>query len=228
MTQILSRPVSSGDIAAGLKALGLKSASAEVHASLRSFGKIENGAGTVVEALLSVLDSVLVPTFCWEASSPPPPADEGLKQNATGADFMMGLPPKPRPFDPVSSPVDCGMGALPRAVLARPGSRRTAHPLNSWTALGPRAAYLAASYHPEDPYRPLKRLEEGGGHVLLLGVGLHAYGFMDAGFKWLTVFYASQLLIIGLGLLPLNLWSSFRANGPASSPGDHSPTPAAS
>jgi hypothetical protein len=44
----------------------------------------------------------------------------------------------------------------------------------------------------------------------MLGIGLHSYGFMDAAFKWLMIFIGSQCLIIALGLLPLNLWRSFR------------------
>jgi len=36
----------------------------------------------------------------------------------------------------------------------------------------------------------------------LLGVGLHSYGFTDSGFFWLMLFFASQVLIMLLGLLP--------------------------
>jgi ABC-type transport system involved in cytochrome c biogenesis permease subunit len=54
--------------------------------------------------------------------------------------------------------------------------------------------------------------------VNMLGIGLHSYGFMDAAFKWLMLFVASQVFIIGLGLLPANLWRSFRAPRPPSSP----------
>lgn len=46
--------------------------------------------------------------------------------------------------------------------------------------------------------------------VNMLGVGLHSYGFMDAAFKWLMIFNVTQAVIIGLGMLPLNLWASFR------------------
>jgi len=38
--------------------------------------------------------------------------------------------------------------------------------------------------------------------VNMLGVGLHSYGFMDQAFLWLMAFVASQLLLIGIGLLP--------------------------
>jgi ABC-type transport system involved in cytochrome c biogenesis permease subunit len=46
--------------------------------------------------------------------------------------------------------------------------------------------------------------------VNMLGIGLHSYGFMDAAFKWLMLFNASQVALIVLGLLPLNIWKSFR------------------
>ncbi|MCX8092132.1 MAG: cytochrome c biogenesis protein CcsA [Verrucomicrobiae bacterium] len=46
--------------------------------------------------------------------------------------------------------------------------------------------------------------------VNMLGIGLHSYGFMDAAFKWLVLFVASQLAFIALGLLPLRYWRSFQ------------------
>jgi cytochrome c-type biogenesis protein CcsB len=46
----------------------------------------------------------------------------------------------------------------------------------------------------------------------MLGIGLHSYGFMDSAFKWLMLFIVSQLVLIGLGCLPLNLWKSFQSS----------------
>ncbi|MBA3849857.1 MAG: cytochrome C biogenesis protein [Opitutus sp.] len=45
----------------------------------------------------------------------------------------------------------------------------------------------------------------------MLGVGLHSYGFMDAAFYALVSFVASQLLLMGIALIPLEKWASFRA-----------------
>jgi len=39
----------------------------------------------------------------------------------------------------------------------------------------------------------------------MLGVGLHAYGFMDSATMWLVVFVASQLAIIATAGLPSRL-----------------------
>ncbi len=64
----------------------------------------------------------------------------------------------------------------------------------------------------------------------MLGIGLHSYGFMDAAFKWLMLFFGSQVALIVLGSLPLNMWKSFQLNDtrpptpPA--PGSAKPAPA--
>jgi hypothetical protein len=44
--------------------------------------------------------------------------------------------------------------------------------------------------------------------VNMLGVGLHSYGFMDQAFKWLVGFIVSQLVLIGLAVLPPRYWRS--------------------
>jgi ABC-type transport system involved in cytochrome c biogenesis permease subunit len=51
--------------------------------------------------------------------------------------------------------------------------------------------------------------------VNMLGIGLHSYGFTSAAFMWLVAFGSSQLLLIGLGLLPRQYWRSFRSTPPA-------------
>jgi len=48
-----------------------------------------------------------------------------------------------------------------------------------------------------------------------LGVGLHAYGFNDTLALALTIFWIINLIFIGMGLLPLRLWLSFRPQLPA-------------
>jgi len=52
--------------------------------------------------------------------------------------------------------------------------------------------------------------------VNMLGIGLHSYGFMDSAFRWLSLFIASQLAIMAIGLLPLRMWKSFSGSQPAS------------
>ena len=42
----------------------------------------------------------------------------------------------------------------------------------------------------------------------MLGIGLHSYGFTDAAFRWLMTFVASQVALVGLGVLPQRFWKS--------------------
>lgn len=46
--------------------------------------------------------------------------------------------------------------------------------------------------------------------VNMLGIGLHSYGFMDAAFKWLSIFSVSQLVLIALGSVPMHYWISVK------------------
>lgn len=51
--------------------------------------------------------------------------------------------------------------------------------------------------------------------VNMLGVGLHAYGFIPGAVLWMGIFLASQLAIIGLGMLPMKYWLSFKPQATA-------------
>jgi ABC-type transport system involved in cytochrome c biogenesis permease subunit len=62
--------------------------------------------------------------------------------------------------------------------------------------------------------------------VNMLGVGLHSYGFMDKAFGVLIGFIISQLVIIGLGLLPTKYWRGFRARKQLSALDTQTPTAA--
>lgn len=42
----------------------------------------------------------------------------------------------------------------------------------------------------------------------MLGIGLHSYGFTSGAFLWLGIFIVSQLVLVGLGMLPENMWRS--------------------
>lgn len=45
--------------------------------------------------------------------------------------------------------------------------------------------------------------------VNMLGAGLHSYGFMEEAPFWLFAFVGYQLLLIGVGMVPLQYWASF-------------------
>jgi ABC-type transport system involved in cytochrome c biogenesis permease subunit len=47
--------------------------------------------------------------------------------------------------------------------------------------------------------------------VNMLGIGLHSYGFMDRAFGVLLAFIISQLVIIGVGMVPQKYWRGIQA-----------------
>jgi len=42
----------------------------------------------------------------------------------------------------------------------------------------------------------------------MLGVGLHSYGFTQSAVFWLMMFVISQLVLMGIGMLPMMIWRS--------------------
>lgn len=58
-------PVTRGDLHRAIVSGGLHGRPVVVHSSLASFGRVEGGAGTVVEAFLELGCTVVVPTFTY-------------------------------------------------------------------------------------------------------------------------------------------------------------------
>jgi len=160
------------DIRRALRSQGLSGRAVCLHSSLKSFGRVEGGAASVVRAFVDEGCTLVVPAFssAFEAA---PPASMRFERN--GWDYERE--PATRTgsgafYEPESSEIDREMGAIPAAVLAHPGRVRGRHPLDSFAAVGPRAAELIRGQTPSDVYAPLAALANEGGFVLLAGVGL--------------------------------------------------------
>ena len=159
-----------------LAELGLTGSDVAVHSSLRSFGQVSGGAETVVDALLNVCGTVLVPTFCGIGRTNAPAGDRPA-QNAWDYDASDPRTEPIEPFDPAifdrTSSMDVAeMGQIPAALLQHPGTVRSQHPSVSWAANGSLAQHYTSDHLPDDPNLPLKRLSDSEGLIVLLGVGL--------------------------------------------------------
>ena len=143
-----------------------------VHSSLRSFGYVSGSAEAVIGAFLDEECTVLVPTFS-SAFEIAPPLHLQFERNG----WNYSNPPTQRQganrvYSPEVLDIDREMGAIPKTLVAWPGRVRGNHPLDSFTAVGPRAAELVAEQTPFDAYAPLRALVRLRGFVLLMGVGL--------------------------------------------------------
>jgi aminoglycoside 3-N-acetyltransferase len=164
--------VGSEEIRAAIREVGLSDRPVCVHSSLKSFGTVDDGAQTVVDAFVQEGCTLVVPTFSAAVFGIAPP--EGMRPERNGLDYETALvsPGTARVFTRGSNDVSPSMGAIPAAVLAQPDRVRGDHPLCSFAALGPDARSLVGRQRPLDVYAPLRLLAARDGAVLLIGVGL--------------------------------------------------------
>jgi aminoglycoside 3-N-acetyltransferase len=170
--------VGPAEVSAALHDLGAGDGGAPVclHSSLRAHGHVVGGAAAVVDAVLGTGSTLLVPTFDWRFAVTAP---LHLRPTRNGTDDYRGWPDvggralrgRPMPsYDPGWNGTE--LGAVPTDVLARPGRVRGAHPLCSFTAVGPQATALVAGQTLDDVFAPLAAVARLGGRVVLAGVGL--------------------------------------------------------
>jgi aminoglycoside 3-N-acetyltransferase len=153
------------DFVAAFQKLGLKHTTpVMVHASLSAFGDVQDGAETVLGALMYIFDTLLTPGFTYKSMVTPEfgPPDNGLNYTESQTANLMAQFYRP------SLPVDRLMGVVPEAMRQHPRSRRSLHPILSF--IGMNAGSYLESQTLEEPLKPIERLVEAKGWVLLLGV----------------------------------------------------------
>ena len=156
-----------------------------IHASLSSFGQVQGGADTVVGALLATFECIVAPAFTYKTMLTPEngPVGNGIiygsgKDTNRMAEFYRS-----------EMPVDRLIGAIPETLRRHPKSRRSIHPILSFTGIHAETILQAQTL--QDPLVPIKILAEQGGWVALLGVdhtvntSIH-YGEQVAGRKQFT------------------------------------------
>jgi len=163
--------VTRDDARRGIRDLGLADATVIAHSSLRSFGRVEGGADTIVDAFIDEGSTLVVPAFAAPIFAVEPP--EGMRPERNGYDYddAHDAAGRSRIFTTDDNAISASMGAIPAAVLARPERIRGNNPLCSFAAVGPRAD-LIREQRPLDVYAPLRILAARNGFALLIGVGL--------------------------------------------------------
>ncbi|MEW6092559.1 MAG: AAC(3) family N-acetyltransferase [Chloroflexota bacterium] len=153
------------DLLLGLRSLELDETPVVVHASLSAFGEVEGGAKTVVSALESVFEAVLVPAFTYKTMVTPlvGPEGNGLKYGS-GTDLN-----RMAEFFTPEMPADPLMGVIPETVRRHPHASRSGHPILSFAGFN--AADFLAAQTIANPFGPLGALEKANGWVILIGVG---------------------------------------------------------
>jgi aminoglycoside 3-N-acetyltransferase len=167
-----SFPLTAQTLADQLQRCGLRAGQTVlVHLAMSSLGWVVGGAEAVILALLSTLGptgTLMMPTHTTNNTDPAewqhPPIPQAwwqLVRDHTPA------------YNPATTPTR-QMGAVPELFRTWPGVLRSSHPVTSFAALGPQAAYLTADHVLEEDTgnrSSVGRLYALDGHVLLLGVG---------------------------------------------------------
>jgi aminoglycoside 3-N-acetyltransferase len=152
------------DITIGLQELGLnRSTPVLAHISLPNLGEIKGGLNTVMGALLTTIDNVMMPTFTYATMVIP---EDGPKDNlieyGSGRETNLGV--EVFSYDLPGDQPDCEAS---EALRGYPGVYRSSHPVFSFTGLG---LDITLVNHPaNDPYAPITELCKLDGWVLLMG-----------------------------------------------------------
>ncbi len=153
------------DLVSGLKQLNLGYIQPAIaHASLAAFGEVRGGAETVLGAVLSTVDALMMPTFTYKTMVIPEegPPDNGITYGG-GRDLN-----RLAEIFRKSSPADKSMGIIAETLRQHPDSQRSTHPILSFAGVNLSTALAAQTL--QTPLTPLRYLVEQDGVVLLLGV----------------------------------------------------------
>lgn len=153
------------DIKNALRKIGLKKGDiVGVHSSLSSFGYVEGGADTVIDALMEVVGregTIVMPTHSTNRIK----IELSPEEIAAGALWLYKI----LPFDPEETP--CSTGVIPETFRKRRGVLRSFHPMFSVAAIGPKAKEIVEAGN-TNALGAWKKLLELDGYILLIGVGL--------------------------------------------------------
>ncbi len=135
-----------------------------VHSSLKSLGQVEGGAGTVVNALVAVFETGIVPTFTYKTIITPltGPENNGITYGSLQDQNKMAE------FFTLRLPADSLMGVIPETFRKHPRAKRSNHPIQSFAGIN--ADKILAAQTITDPLAPFGILEKEDGWVILMGV----------------------------------------------------------
>jgi aminoglycoside 3-N-acetyltransferase len=157
------KSITKQDLVNDLKRVGiLEGDSLLVHSSLSRIGHLENGAQTFIDALIEAVGSegnILMPT------SP---------NNVFQLNYIRNTPH----FDVLNSPSKTGK--ITEVFRTMPGVKRSLHPTEPVSAIGPLADYFIKDHFnqltPYNEQSPFFRISEKKGKILYVGVSLSMAG----------------------------------------------------
>jgi len=171
--------VKKAQIVRGLQELGIQPRDClMVHSSLKSFGFVEGGADTVIDALQEAVTEagiVAMPAFC-----------DCAEGGSSGA------------YDPVTTPIGKWVGLIPETFRKRSDVLRSRHPTHSVCAWGQKAEEFLQQASPYDTFAedsPWGKLLKQKGKVLFLGEAIGGNTFLHACEGWYNSYLDSTFAL---------------------------------
>lgn len=166
--------VTKNDIAKAINELGLHNSPVCIHSSLKSFGHIDGGSETLIQAFLDAECTLLAPSFSYDYEVFPP-LNMRPERNGVGdySSFEEREYSNSKIFSIDSTDISKeNMGNIPYTIVNMSGRKRGYNPLNSFVAIGKLADILVKDQTFENVYTPFHKLCKLNGFVLLMGTGL--------------------------------------------------------
>ncbi len=161
---VAAMPTQLNDLLSGFRDLKLGKTPVIVHASLSSFGYVDGGADTVVKALITIFQTVVVPTFTYKTMLTPL---TGPENNAIVYGSSADLNRMAEFFTP-EMPADRLMGVIPETLRKFPRAKRSVQPIHSFAGIN--ADFALNTQTMTEPMAPIGTLARQDGWVLMLGV----------------------------------------------------------
>ena len=147
-----------------------------LHSAYGSFCDLEGGPDTLIDSFLALGCTLIVPTFTYENDAYPPLNGEKYQQNGIDLsiyqDALEGLTGT---FIQGNKKISHLMGVIPKLILQRENAVRGKHPVNSFSAIGPKAQSLIKEQTYLSVYGPYQAcLEDTDSLLLLMGTDFSA------------------------------------------------------
>jgi aminoglycoside 3-N-acetyltransferase len=146
------------DFISGIRKLEIdRSLPVVVHASLAAFGEVHGGAETVLGALLSSFNTMIMPAFTYKTMIIPelgPPDNAMIYGSGKDTNRMAEIYRPDMPSDPM--------------MRSHPKTQRSTHPILSFAGIN--ARQILESQTLKEPLLPIQGIRDTAGWVLLMGV----------------------------------------------------------
>ena len=100
-------------VVSAIQELNLAKSIVLMHSSLKSFGRLEGGADTLIQAFLDMRCTLVVPTFTYDCKVPAP-VEKRILQNGCVYPYK---PEHVEAYDKDSEMISSDMGAIPARIL---------------------------------------------------------------------------------------------------------------